>query len=313
MWVIILLLLLNIAILALLFLIFFKSKSHKEKYLAHQNSWEKYLDEKGYRKLAKIVTKIRKKILKKIDYPLYKIWLIQCQYNLIVNIMYAAYLREKIGHHKICFESRDCYFLKQIYDLMYPNNQTIYYYTSRDCYTKGSTDFIKYTRQFLEREYVWVDLGGRRHTSDTFFKKAFGIMPKSFLITYGPRPGDNEKYHPGLEYIFKFNEFGSTKLEQYNRAPHNAIKDVIYNQPEYQDKVKKESDALVDRYKDEDVLVYRFILSILRKENISNIRYNREILKTAIRGLACGERQNGSNASLTLNLKETLKDIKTLI
>ena len=76
----------------------------------------------------------------------------QYKYNFPLITMFAKYLKEL--NYNYCFVSRDCYFLYKLYNLLYPNNLSVYFHSSRTAFEKGSPSFVEYTKYYIKKGYV---------------------------------------------------------------------------------------------------------------------------------------------------------------
>lgn len=200
----------------------------------------------------------------------------QCLYNLPINLMFADFLYKKGNNY--CFIGRDCYFLYNIYNKLYPNNKSVYFYGSGMAMRKASQSYIEYTRYYIVNNYTWVDLGGTNNTYSKFMNNNFGyIPPKILLVAYeGKIATDN------LLYLYTIDDV-NCQIEEFNRSPETTIKDVINGKPVYSKMENTENDH-IDMFKEDCVACYNHILTAMSQDYIE-IEYNYNIMKKLLQNL----------------------------
>lgn len=200
----------------------------------------------------------------------------QYKYNMPLIIMFAQYL--KALNYQYCFVSRDCYFLYKLYNKLYPSNSSIYFYSSRTAFKKGSPTFVEYTKYYTKRGYVWVDLGGINKTYYEFMKKHIGfIPPKIMLSIYWVV----HKYQENITYLYINN---NPNIEFFNRAPTPKIIDVAkYHIPIY---AKDEKDDRLDFYNNLCTKSYEIILNHLTITELNSIKYNKLYMKYLLENIS---------------------------
>ena len=88
------------------------------------------------------------------------------------------------ANQKILFKSRDCYFIKKLFDALYAGERaTEYVYMSRKaCYT-NSNHFKDYIDPLTEnKNNVWVDIQGSGDSHVHFFKSNYGYVPRCIFF-----------------------------------------------------------------------------------------------------------------------------------
>jgi len=173
----------------------------------------------------------------------------------------------------ICFVSRDCYFLNNLYTKIYPNDKNNeYVYCSRKLYYSGHVNVINYVKRILnkKKKTLWVDMQGSGDSHVFFFKKYFGFIPPKifynlnwFQLKSNNLPNDIKLTMNDYKNITSFtkqpeeNKYRNIKsfcdfLEGLLRAPHGSIIGIkgrqtpIYKKSfDYQDKDLK---SLIQTY-----------------------------------------------------------------
>jgi len=127
---------------------------------------ERYLHDKGLPLLAASLRSVRL-MTYSADVPAWQRRLF-FGLNLPVLITFAAVIRQfalNEGLAKVLFASRDCFYLKQVFDALNkvagsPAPASIYWFTSRIARTAGSVSYLDYCRSLLQERAAIVDLCG---------------------------------------------------------------------------------------------------------------------------------------------------------
>ena len=154
----------------------------------------------------------------------------------VINFLYK--LNTYASNKPICFLSRDGYFLKKIYDALFPNNKTYYVYSSRAALNKASSGYIAYMKQFYDEDAIFIDIDGSNRSFYFFFKRNFGHVPKKFIFIfdaqfkyYLPDIDKNVKYYISNNKTPNYREYLEghklSVIENFFRAPHRSIIDVV--------------------------------------------------------------------------------------
>lgn len=159
----------------------------------------------------------------------------------IINYLYWIH-STKTG--PLCFISRDGYFLKILYDSLFPNEKTFYVYCSRKALYTGSKTYVSYIKQFYDLNANWVDIDGSNRSHYAFFKKNFNQIPTKYIFIYdapffGTPNQTNVKYYTHnhdnnlTKLLHELTYTGMGKIENLFRAPHRSIIDVKYENNTY--------------------------------------------------------------------------------
>jgi hypothetical protein len=159
----------------------------------------------------------------------------------IINYLYWIH-STKTG--PLCFISRDGYFLKILYECLFPNEKTYYVYCSRKALYTGSKTYVSYIKQFYDLNANWVDIDGSNRSHYAFFKKNFNKIPIKYIFIYdapffGTPNQTNVKYYTHnhdsnlTKLLHELTYTGMGKIENLFRAPHRSIIDVKYENNTY--------------------------------------------------------------------------------
>ena len=178
---------------------------------------------------------------------------------------------------RVYFKSRDCYFLKKLFDAIYPGERrTEYIYMSRKaCYT-NSIHYKAYIDHLVaDTTSLWVDIQGSGDSHVYYFKTNYNYVPQCIFfrqntlqraneMTANYEPKDYEelktfKTHCWRLFEKDFIDDGTEEafiLESLCRAPHASAIDVDQN---FQPIFEKNYD-LLDKNLHELMIAYGFIL-----------------------------------------------------
>ena len=189
----------------------------------------------------------------------------------------------------ILFKSRDCYFIKKLFEAIYPGERdTQYVFISRKaCYT-NSNHFKRYINQLTDlKSSVWVDIQGSGDSHVHFFKNNFNHIPKCIFFRMNTLQRANsltrtykksdyqtvESFKPHYWRLFEKHIFNDCTeeallLEALCRAPHASVIDVNNNlQP-----IHEETYDLLDKNLHELLIAYEFILDNYWHDNHFKLR-----------------------------------------
>ena len=115
----------------------------------------------------------------------YLLWNEQCQLNIPILIHASIYLDEFCKKHKkkrVLFTSRDGCLWIQIFSMLYPHYETVYFHVSRYTYFFPTASFIEYVREIYSDNAVIVDAHGKGKSCELFFKQYFQCIPTYLAI-----------------------------------------------------------------------------------------------------------------------------------
>ncbi len=197
----------------------------------------------------------------------------------------------------ICFLSRDCYFLDQLYGKMYPkDNNHEYVYASRKICYSGSNHYKKYIRNILDKrdKTLWVDIQGSGDSHVYFFKENFDTVPPKLFFKLNDLQGqytqlshskrsrapkmDRSVYKQTIT-SFKTKGWGvniggrdatqgAFYLESLNRAPHPSVINMDANYNPIYDKNYEYMDSNLELL----LTTYQHILDNFWASNNINLR-----------------------------------------
>ena len=154
----------------------------------------------------------------------------------VINFLYYIH-NNKTG--PLCFLARDAYFLKLMYDKLFPGEETYYVFSSRRAFYNSSPDYLNYMKIFYNKGANWIDINGSNRSFYNFFKKNFNNCPKKFIFLFDA-PFLNSEYTENVDmYSHSFsNDLGYLQqyigrekfwyIEKYFRAIHRSTIDVEY-------------------------------------------------------------------------------------
>jgi hypothetical protein len=129
---------------------------------------ENYLVQSGNTPLANLVRYVR--LLNPYDNESTE-WLIyqlQTTINIPILLLTCRYLHDL--DKKIMFHLRDSYYIKILYDILYPDNNSELFFTSRYIYYHANEEYIQYYNSLVDENTILFDLHGSG-TSYTHFTK----------------------------------------------------------------------------------------------------------------------------------------------
>lgn len=113
------------------------------------------------------------------------LWQEQVKYNVPLLIHASLYLDKFCEKHKkrrVLFTSRDgCLWIK-LFRKLYPQYESIYFFSSRFLYSFPTPGFIEYIKSVYSDDALIVDVQGTGESCALFFQNAFKICPTHLLI-----------------------------------------------------------------------------------------------------------------------------------
>jgi len=166
-------------------------------------------------------------------------------------INFLKYIKSNTNDNThICFLSRDCYFLAQLYKKMYPHDTNYeYVFCSRAAMYTASQNYMNYITNILKKRKntLWIDIQGSGDSHVYFFKKYYNFVPpklffkknslqKKFVggskLNFNVKDEDYNNLYTfkGLDWKVSIENkdftYGAFYLESLCRAPHKSIIDV---------------------------------------------------------------------------------------
>jgi hypothetical protein len=147
---------------------------------------------------------------------------------------FLEYIKEH-GKGKIVFISRDCYLFYNLYRLLYPSEDCVYVYSSRQAMINASPSYKSYIRTVISEteETTWIDANGTNGSHVRFFRDILGITDVPLKILIDTHVSDPAGIENGTLQIFlhsmqQLNRHvkRGVDLEYLFRAPYNSLVDV---------------------------------------------------------------------------------------
>lgn len=118
-----------------------------------------------------------------------RIRLLQIQYNLPMLVILSHYIAGEVvakGYRNVLFSSRDCLFLKDVYEALAGDTcraRSHYFYTSRVSRLNASEDYLAYFRSIACDRSLVVDLCGTGWSLHQLYRHA-GFAPDTFMFHF---------------------------------------------------------------------------------------------------------------------------------
>lgn len=118
-----------------------------------------------------------------------RIRLLQVQYNLPMLVIISHYIAGEViakGYRNVLFSSRDCLFLKDVYEALAGDTcraRSHYFYTSRVSRLNASEDYLAYFRSIACDRSLVVDLCGTGWSLQQLYRHA-GFAPDTFMFHF---------------------------------------------------------------------------------------------------------------------------------
>ena len=238
------------------------------------NAVETFLRTVGLHQLCQLIRELR--LSQHDENPLIAHWRqMQCQYNiplLVLSSLHIVSECERLQRTKVQFSSRDCYFLKRIFDSMNresPEIASAYFYTSRIARLSRSEDYRRYVRTCVTDDSLIVDLCGTGWSLSAMLENAGVTAP--FHLVHDISDGVLTAHYSTLRkinlphdrsFLLKGAGLNNSVFEQFNYVDHGCIVDVkhigdvdqfipIQQAPDYPPEIRmyiKATQALVDQF-----------------------------------------------------------------
>ena len=242
--------------------------------VAKLNTVETFLMTVGLHQLCQLIRELR--LSQHDENPLDRNWRqMQCQYNIPLLALSSIHIIsecERLQRTKVQFSSRDCYFLKRIFDSMNheaPQIASAYFYTSRIARLSRSTDYTRYVRACVADEPLIVDLCGTGWSLGAMLENAGVSAP--FYLVHDVSDGVLTARYSNIRRVdlphdrsclLKDAGLNNSVFEQFNYVDHGSIIDVkhipevnqfipLQQEPNYPPEIRmymKTTVALVDQF-----------------------------------------------------------------
>lgn len=174
--------------------------------------------------LAKLMQKLRLSNPYDKESRVYRLWEEQAQFNIPILILTSFYLNDfcqKNHKQRLLFTARDCCHLIEIYKALFPEYESVYFYSSRLAYANPSKVYIEYVKDLYSEDTVIVDGQGTGNSCRQFFRAHFDTKPCLIPIV-GEIP--NQK---AITYRF------GDRIEFLNYASHGSLYDYTEEGPQF--------------------------------------------------------------------------------
>lgn len=206
---------------------------------AKRTSIEQYLIDQGWESLANLVREIRlANPFPTSRLPERSLWNLTCELNF--PLLFFASLQlgqfvQKRGCSEILFISRDCLLWQRLFQKLFPQQRSCYYFASRRCLLKPSENYLEYFRSTWTPQSLIVDLFS---TGVSWAKLCSHLDVKALCFFIGFV--DNYSYMPDapapqkwldVVSVFRNSQLGAPvnkNVEMLNYAPHPIVEDVIF-------------------------------------------------------------------------------------
>lgn len=177
--------------------------------------------------------------------PHYFIWNEQAQLNVPILILTCLYLNnfcKKFEKKRILFTMRDCCHLINIFKALFPNYESIKFYSSRSVYRHPTKPYVDYVKSIYTSNSVIVDSQGTGTTCIDFFTKHLQTIP-DFLVIVG---------QPTQHKIHQLSSGFTDKIERLNYDIHGTLIDYteegpVLLEPEYDLEYVKPAHACMNK------------------------------------------------------------------
>lgn len=186
---------------------------------------EKEKVELGHKDLADLMRTLRLSNPYEKDSLNYRSWEEQSQINVPILIQASCFINEvckKFEKNKILFQARDCCHLVKIFQKLFPDYESVYFYCSQECYKNASKDFLEYVHTLYDDNTILIDGLATGRSCTNFFKNHLGKTP--FIVTLTKCP-------VGLDNIIGMSIHSDPLIEFTNLAMHGRTKDVVSGEP----------------------------------------------------------------------------------
>ena len=164
--------------------------------------------------------------------PEYEIFNEQILSNIPVNLYICkqiANILKKENRDTILFTGRDSCLIIKLFEKIYPEYKSIYFYSSRKLYEKHPEDYIKYVKSLYNKEKCLLfDIASTFNTATKFFMKFFGHIQRILIFVYADSVTENID-NENMSYL----TIGENKIEIYNAYIYGTAIDFKDNEPIY--------------------------------------------------------------------------------
>lgn len=205
----------------------------------------------------------------------YNLWNEFAQKNIPFLIVLCNYIKNQYydkNLSNILFTTRDCVFLKQLFNKLYPDIPTKTFYSSRALYLFPTDDYMAYCRDNLLPDVVVIDFQGTGQSFKTLVS-ALSVDPWYLLVNWNYKnklPYSKQYLHDyNKKIIIREKNFFDDAIEKLNIDLVGTYFDFINNQPiSYQ----YEYDTNIIKSFHE---CFRYFISLLHEPNIKLLKtYN---------------------------------------
>lgn len=242
--------------------------------VAKLNTVETFLMTVGLHQLCQLIRELR---LSQHDEDLQvRNWRhMQCQFNIPLLVLSSIHILsecERLQRKTVQFSSRDCYFLKRVFDSLNreaPEIASAYFYTSRIARLSRSEDYTRYVRTCVTGESLIVDLCGTGWSLGAMLENAGVTAP--FHLVHDISGGALTSHYSHIRkvhlphdrsFLLKDAGLNNSVFEQFNYVDHGSIIDVkhipevnqfipLQQEPDYPPEIRmciRTTEALVDQF-----------------------------------------------------------------
>lgn len=173
----------------------------------------------------------------------YHAWNEQAQWNIPILVLASNTIEKRFKEKKckkILFQARDCVHLIKIFNKIFPEIESVYFYASRAVCKKPSFEYIQYVRENYTPKTMLVDVGGSGNSINYFFSTFMAKRPAYVLINQYLRKTKN-----GIAF------FNSHNLEMLNYAKSGSLltfssQGPVFLDQEYPDDAVNAAHACID-------------------------------------------------------------------
>ena len=242
--------------------------------VAKLNTVETFLMTVGLHQLCQLLRELR--LSQHDENPLVRNWQqMQCQFNIPLLVLSSIHIVsecERLQRTKVQFSSRDCYFLKRIFDSLNCEAREIasaYFYTSRIARVSRSEDYARYVRTCVTGESLIVDLCGTGWSLGAMLENAGVTAP--FFLVHDVSDGVLTSHYSNIRkvhsphdrsFLLKGADLNNSVFEKFNYVDHGSIIDVkhipevnqfipLQQEPDYPPEIRlciQTTEALVDQF-----------------------------------------------------------------
>ena len=153
---------------------------------------------------------------------------------MLASLLLNQHVREQ-GWQQILFVSRDCWLWHQLYQRLFPEQRSQYFFTSRKCLFRPTPSYLQYFRSVWDPRAVIVDVSSTGTSWTKFFSRIHSHAHCFFLVhidnfLYLPESlhGNGQLKITSLVQSSELSVPFSKGLEMLNYAPHPVVEDVLY-------------------------------------------------------------------------------------